>query len=194
MSIEILKNEFFKTHALPDMNVNPNYGVVKLQTNRADLVTARIEISSGVGEEETANVNNMVSGIRKVSMWRIPSTSKIAGLFHKFTIDVNKIFNYKISAIQDIQYLEYTQGDYYKPHSDINCEIGSTRKISFSWVIDDDFEGGDLKINYGGEEQTLDTTNNPVWAFTSFMTHEVTPITRGKRKVLVCWVSGESWR
>ena len=96
MSIEILKNEFFKTHALPDMNVNPNYGVVKLQTNRADLVTARIEISSGVGEEETANVNNMVSGIRKVSMWRIPSTSKIAGLFHKFTIDVNKIFNYKI--------------------------------------------------------------------------------------------------
>jgi len=194
MSIKILKNDFFQTHALPDMDINPNYGVVKLNVSHADLVSARIEISSGVGDEETANVNNMTDGIRQVKMWRIPLNTKIAGLFHKFTIDINKIFNYKISAIQDIQYLEYDVGDFYRPHTDINSDFGSTRKISMSWVIDDNYEGGDLIINYGGEQQTLKKTTDSVMAFTSFMTHEVTPITSGKRKVLVCWVNGESWR
>ena len=113
---------------------------------------------------------------------------------HKYTVEINKIFNYRISAIQDIQYLEYSQGDYYKAHSDINNEIGSTRKISISWVIDDEYEGGDLKINYGGEEVVINKTTEQLIAFTSFMTHEVTPIISGVRKVLVCWVSGESWR
>ena len=127
-------------------------------------------------------------------MWRLPLHSKIAQLFHKYTIEVNKILNYKISAIQDIQYLEYSIGDYYKLHSDINSELGSTRKISMSWVVDDDFEGGDLEIQYGGENILIKKTTEQLTAFTSFMTHQVTPITSGVRKVLVCWVSGDSWR
>jgi len=195
MSVSIFTNEFFQKHGKPDLSLNPNYGVIKLDISRADLVSVRVELSSGVGEETTANVHNKdLEDMRKVKMWRIPLESKISELMHKYAIKINSIFNYKISAIQDIQYLEYSQGDYYKTHSDINSELGSTRKISISWVVDDDYEGGDLKINYGGEEIVMEKTTEQLTAFTSFMSHCVTPITSGTRKVLVCWVSGESWR
>ena len=194
MSIEIFKNEFFQVHGKADLSKIPNYGIVTLNISRADLIQARLELSSGVGDETKADVNNKDTGTRRVRMWRMPLNCKIAQLFHKYTVEINKIFNYRLSAIQDIQYLEYSQGDYYKAHSDINNEIGSTRKISISWVIDDEYEGGDLKINYGGEEVVINKTTEQLIAFTSFMTHEVTPIISGVRKVLVCWVSGESWR
>jgi len=195
MSVSIFTNEFFQKHGKPDLSKTPNYGVVKLDIGRADLVSARVELSAGVGQETTANVyNKNLDDIRKVRMWRIPLNSKIAQLMHKYAIEINDIFNYKISAIQDIQYLEYKSGDYYKTHSDINTELGSTRKISISWVVDDDYEGGDLKINYGGEEVVMEKTTEQLIAFTSFMSHCVTPITSGTRKVLVCWISGESWR
>ena len=196
MSLTILKTSFFQSHGNPDMDKIPTYGVVKLPINRADLVSARVELSSGVGVQEDAKVNFGVDDklTRKVKMWRIPLESKIGGLFHVYAVELNKIFNYRISAIQDIQYLEYSIGDFYKTHTDINCEIGSTRKISISWILDDDFEGGHLKIMSGGEEVVIENKENELVAFTSFMNHCVTPVTKGTRKVLVCWINGDSWR
>jgi len=196
MSISIFKNDFFQINGSPDMTQNPNYGVVKLPISRADLVSVRVELSSGVGVPQDAKVNFGIDNklTRKVSMWRIPMNSKIADLFHVYAVELNKVFNYKISAIQDIQYLEYNVGDFYKTHTDINCEMGSTRKISISWILDDDFTGGELKIISGGEEVVIQNNTEELVAFTSFMNHCVTPVTSGKRKVLVCWINGESWR
>jgi predicted 2-oxoglutarate/Fe(II)-dependent dioxygenase YbiX len=196
MSITILTSDFFQKNCKPDLDVTPNYGVIKLPIEQADLVTAIMELSSGVGTKEEAkvNYNEKTNMTRKVDMWRIPMSSKIADMFHKYAVELNKIFNYKVSGIQDIQYLEYSVGDFYKTHTDINCEFGSTRKISISWVLNEDFTGGELKIMSGGEEVTLSNTTDELIGFTSFMNHSVQPVTSGTRKVLVCWINGESWR
>ena len=119
MSITILTNDFFQKNCKPDLDVTPNYGVIKLPIEQADLVTAIMELSSGVGAKEEAkvNYNEKTNMTRKVDMWRIPMSSKIAEMFHKYAVELNKIFNYKVSGIQDIQYLEYSVGDFYKTHT-----------------------------------------------------------------------------
>ena len=68
------------------------------------------------------------------------------------------------------------------------------RKISISWVLNEGFTGGELKIWNGGEEQIIVPTTEHLIAFTSFFTHAVTEVTQGTRCVLVCWINGEQWR
>lgn len=107
---------------------------------------------------------------------------------------MNEIYNYRISCIQDIQYLEYQVGDYYNWHTDISDGLSSLRKISISFVLNDDFEGGELEFFHGGEKIIINTKINSLIAFTSFINHRVKKVTKGVRKALVVWVNGESWR
>ena len=70
----------------------------------------------------------------------------------------------------------------------------SLRKISMSYVINDDFDGGELEFFHGGEKIIINATKDSLIAFTSFINHRVHKVTRGVRKALVVWVNGESWR
>lgn len=177
-----------------DLTKDPVYGVVQYPMTSSQISTALEDLKSGKLISEFANINGSNQDIRKVSLWRVPLDSWIGGCLKEVVLDLNKTFNYKISSIQDIQYLEYGEGDFYKLHSDISLGISAMRKISISWVLNDDFEGGELKIMNGGEEFIVENRPDRLIAFTSFFTHGVMPITKGKRKVLVCWVNGEQWR
>ena len=72
------------------------------------------------------------------------------------------------------------------------------RKISYSILLNDpsEYEGGELHIWDGhGEGDTLikDLKAGYLVAFPSFLLHEVTPVTKGTRKSLVCWARGPRW-
>ena len=113
-------------------------------------------------------------------------------------------WNFEISSAEDYQVAKYEVGDHYKTHMD---SIGThstrylakdnphlhnkTRKMSMSLILNDDYEGGDL-ILFSTRIPKQETGS--MIFFPSFLSHEVTPVTKGTRYSLVMWFLGNPWR
>ena len=76
----------------------------------------------------------------------------IAGICYNLMIAANKdYFHYDLDHFDSqIQATIYEEGDHYDWHTDIADGISSLRKISMSYVINDDFDGGELEFFHGG--------------------------------------------
>lgn len=191
-----LNSEFYKENIIYDNNKDSEYGIVPIEMadNMTDLV---LKEAMQFGEEvKTSTTDKNLSHMRNVECWRLNQKESItAELLNHAIIDINKTLNYKLSGLQDVQYLEYHEGGKYDWHSDIGSGIASMRKISISWVLNEGFEGGDLQFfGDGGEIVTYNSTPNKLLSFTSFLNHRVTNVTKGIRKCVVAWCFGESWR
>lgn len=111
----------------------------------------------------------------------------------------NTFYQFNLYGFDFIQYTEYIEGQFYKPHIDLhlgNVEsepLFQVRKLSITILLNDPFEyeGGDLVIwNSPSNLETTQKKKGRVFAFPSFVPHEVTPITSGIRKSIVIWVVG----
>jgi len=58
------------------------------------------------------------------------------------------------------------------------------------------YEGGEFQINNGQEKdvETIPTKKGRMIIFPSFMIHRVAPVTKGKRKSVVVWVTGPKFK
>jgi len=101
-------------------------------------------------------------------------------------------YHWNLTFLETLQYAEYPVGGHYKLHTDarLHGESYTNRKLSFSILINDDFEGGDLDIP---GEYKIDLKPNCAILFPSSMPHCVTPIKEGVRKSLVGWVHGPNF-
>ena len=106
-------------------------------------------------------------------------------------------FDYDLTGItHEIQLIEYSADEEIKGHYDwhVDCGTGepSTRKISFTAQLSDpkEYDGCELVINNHGTEMTGTRERGSIHLFPSYMTHKVTPITRGTRYALVIWIHG----
>lgn len=110
-------------------------------------------------------------------------------------IEANKQFNFNLTGLLERpQLLKYTapsQG--YDWHLDIGLGDSSTRKISISILLNDDYKGGDLAFFTNGESH-INPDKGTAVAFPSYLPHRVTPLTEGTRWSLVCWIAGEPFR
>jgi predicted 2-oxoglutarate/Fe(II)-dependent dioxygenase YbiX len=188
-----MPNQFFREFCQPDLNTNPIYGLI----HKAIDSDTRLNFLEEIEEKKQpiqAKTKSGAKGIRQVDAWRLPIESYIGTQLNYIILDLNETFNYRLSCIQDIQYLEYKEGDYYDWHSDVSDGLSSLRKISMSYVLNDDFKGGDLEFFHGGETYVINAKEESLIAFTSFINHRVKKVTQGVRKALVVWVNGESWR
>ena len=70
------------------------------------------------------------------------------------------------------------------------------RKISLSVQLTDpgEYEGGQLQLYTKKNVQTLPKTKGSAIFFPSFLLHQVTPVTKGKRMSLVAWVTGPQFK
>ena len=188
-----MPNQFFREFCQPDLNTNPIYGLIHKSIDSDTRLNFLEEIEQKKKPIQ-AKIKSGAKGIRQVDAWRLPIESYIGTQLNYIILDLNETFNYRLSCIQDIQYLEYKEGDYYDWHSDVSDGLSSLRKISMSYVLNDDFEGGDLEFFHGGETYVINAKEESLIAFTSFINHRVKKVTQGVRKALVVWVNGESWR
>jgi PKHD-type hydroxylase len=114
-------------------------------------------------------------------------------------------WNFDHRVIEKLQYTRYGVGQHYNWHSDQRTEPytlqedkhlnGMIRKISFTLMLDSDYEGGQLQFEYGLPEsenriKTINTQKGLTVFFPSFMMHRVAPVTKGIRRSLVGWVCG----
>ena len=193
-----LKEEFFRDNIQYDHNRDSEYGIVPFEMNKgqSDLVLKEA-FDYGVEIKNKSTKDRRLSILRKVDAWSLDSkNSFVSELLQHALVDLNNIYNYKLSRIEGISYLEYSEGCKYDWHTDIGSGLQSMRKISISWVLNEGYEGGNLQFfSDGGEVLTMNSTPSKLISFTSFIPHRITPITKGVRKCIVAWVIGEnSWR
>ncbi|MEH6591107.1 MAG: 2OG-Fe(II) oxygenase [Halioglobus sp.] len=118
-------------------------------------------------------------------LWKV---AKRANFSYGFDIDGLR------EQIQLAIYDESEKG-FFGWHMDCSASLLS-RKISISMPMcePDDYEGGDLEFLLGsGDPLRVEQAMGAVVTFPSFLMHRVTPVTKGTRYSLVCWVHGPGW-
>ena len=124
----------------------------------------------------------------------------------------NANWNFDWDWNQDMQFTSYSEGHYFGWHSDQGPKPyvsnnknfnGKTRKISLTLQLTEptEYEGGDFQFKWftkHGAENIKTVTEakelGTLIIFPSFIWHQVTPITKGKRQCLVNWSVGKQWK
>jgi PKHD-type hydroxylase len=108
-----------------------------------------------------------------------------------------QFFRFELDGfLQGFQFTKYTApGQHYTWHCDRGGGHG-VRKLSISVLLSDpdDYEGGDLELKFGEEEQKAERVRGMATIFPSWSLHRVTPVTKGTRYSLVAWVSGPPFK
>ena len=135
--------------------------------------------------------------IRQCITYTPPSIEHIPNWFEskiskKITFVNERVYNFDLGRKGKIELvlLRYDSGGHYEEHIDIGSSK-SKRKISFSLLLNDSYEGGKLKF-IGLEEITesiLETGD--MILFPSYYPHKVESVTSGVRWVIVGWYSGD---
>ena len=119
-----------------------------------------------------------------------------------------KYYKFDLSDHFEFEILKYEVGGHYTIHCDVGHTILhphiSTRKLSFSFILNGDFEGGDLefpglphsafsyhKANPPCLKEGITLEKGDSIFFPSYFYHKVRPVTSGTRWVLVGWIHGD---
>ena len=111
---------------------------------------------------------------------------------------INETTVIQLTDIEPLQYSEYGVGGEYGWHRDVHEKPypnGLVRKMSFSTILNNDFEGGefDIETKNPADKKRYDTFDNKkhnTIIFPSHMWHRVRPVKSGIRKSIVGWVLG----
>jgi PKHD-type hydroxylase len=111
----------------------------------------------------------------------------------------DEIWHFNITHMNEmIQYTEYDEE--YEGHYDWHVDIGagqtSMRKISISVQLSEpeDYEGGDLQFYFKRDLVTAPKARGTAVLFPSFILHRVRHVTKGKRRCLILWISGQPFK
>ena len=106
-------------------------------------------------------------------------------------------FKFDITGLeQGLQFTRYeAPGQHYEWHIDKSFNTPS-RKLSLSLQLSDpsEYEGGQLELQFHGTPIEVDRSRGFAAFFPSYVLHRVTPVTKGTRYSLVCWVAGPPFR
>ena len=117
-----------------------------------------------------------------------------------FELSNHSIYNYDIQEMEKVKILRYENGGKYKWHTDTGAKETSTRKLTAVIQLSDEtmYEGGDLEFGItddsGKKNYTAPRTRGSIIIFPSFLSHRVTPITKGRRYSLITWMNGDTWK
>ena len=117
-----------------------------------------------------------------------------------FELANHSIFNYDIQEMEKVKILRYENGGKYKWHTDTGAKETSTRKLTAVIQLSDEtmYEGGDLEFGItddsGKKNYTAPRTRGSIIIFPAFLSHRVTPITKGRRYSLITWMNGDTWK
>jgi predicted 2-oxoglutarate/Fe(II)-dependent dioxygenase YbiX len=114
----------------------------------------------------------------------------------------NKFYGYKLWGYDNLQYSEYDCLDNGKYDWHIDMGFNShknnitTRKLSATLLLNDDFNGGDFEMHNGSEQfaTSVPLKSGTLIVFPSFAAHRVTPVTLGTRRSLVAWCVGPKFK
>lgn len=98
--------------------------------------------------------------------------------------------------VEHFQYAVYEEGGHFAWHIDKHPSIKSPRKLSLTLQLSDeaDYEGGVLEFRTDMTPRQASMKRGSVNIFPSWLSHRVTPVTKGIRKSLVVWIAGPNFK
>lgn len=205
MSLAVLPNKFFLENCRPDLTEVPTHGVLEVGTNleNANIVLKECSnLNSPTGNSiqlDPFENHYKPASVRRCTTWHLDTEKSLtSNILRSAIAEMNTIFNYNLSNILEIMYVEYPVGGFYKMHVDVGDNMNACRKISITWNLNpQEYQGGELSFYQPMTEKGFISYKSPadtIVGFTSFLNHEVKPVTHGTRKAIVAFVGGEAWR
>jgi len=109
----------------------------------------------------------------------------------------NRFFQFDIYALNEgLQFTNYKEpSDKYGKHIDRRFN-NIIRKLSLSIQLTnpEEYEGGELILYEDGKGTEMKKEQGTLILFTSYILHEVKPITKGERNSLVSWVTRKQFK
>jgi PKHD-type hydroxylase len=200
-----LNNYFFFRTGLSDDDMHRfNEQLLSELKSKSDSANNDNATTDNLDSLEEGNVSGVVDKTYRNSRihW-IPKSDEWKWLYDKiggFAFVANEeMWQFDITFMNEqVQYTEY-DGSYsgkYDWHLDIGSGPSSMRKIAIIVQLSDpnDYEGGDLQFFIQKNVLTAPKDKGAVICFPTYFLHRVTPVTKGKRRSLVLWVSGPPFR
>lgn len=152
-----------------------------------------------IGSNNQGEINK---NIRKNSVvWISEEDKELSWMYQRLAgaaINLNEqFFKFDLFGFcENMQFTEYTApGEFYSEHMD-KVYNGVSRKLSLVVQLTDEseYEGGELCINTGGDPAIMKKSQGSVFAFPSYIMHQVKPVTKGTRHSLVAWIGGKNFK
>jgi PKHD-type hydroxylase len=149
------------------------------------------ETAAVVGGNGDDGVINKV--MRDSSVCWAPTNHWIEGILYNHGIYACEStgWGFNLGRPEQVQLTSYDVNSFYGWHEDWSpfAATNIVRKISVIALLSDpsEFEGGEFQFK---EDEAVDMKRGTIIAFPSFVRHQVTPVTSGKRYSAVCWING----
>ena len=170
-----------------------------LTINACDELDEFLKTNPATSNGSVYDVDNTSNAVRKSNIsWILPS-NETSNIFHCIASAIESAntrkYGFSLTYIEAIQYSEYKDGGHYTWHLDskISSANGDIRKLSFSLLLNEDFEGGALELFVGPVPEAIPIKKNQMVIFPSHVLHRVTPVLRGQRNALVGWIHGPNF-
>jgi PKHD-type hydroxylase len=144
------------------------------------------------------SVNVIDQNVRETKVRNLSKGTETAWFWERINNCIIKTneqyFNFSITGLSELQFLEYDPGCFYDWHVDVTTALAaSTRKISIVAFLSapEDYDGGQLTFELISQKvKPLPVGQGSMILFPSYQAHKVEPVTRGKRFTLVGWAHG----
>lgn len=156
-------------------------------------------------KEKAATFNrkkgNEFSEYRECTVSFIEHSEEVDWIYSRISnkvIDMNdQFFKFSIWGFGEaLQFLEYNSPTgCYKAHTD-KLLRDKVRKLTFILMLtnDNEYDGGNLQVLLNEEPTDMPRQQGTMIMFPSYTLHRVTPITKGMRHTIACWVTGEPFK
>ena len=82
----------------------------------------------------------------------------------------------------------YKDGGYYGWHVDMAIMNNKRTDMSFTLMLSDGFEGGELEMDFGDNRRTVKLQKGQMVVYPTGVLHRVNPVTSGERLCIVGWL------
>ena len=139
-----------------------------------------------------ADDGSRLHAMRQVDVWPVDS---IKDTLFEFAQEANRTLQYDIEGlVEPPQLLRYPVGSKgYGWHTDLGYNMAAKRKLSIVAGLNDSYNGGLLQF-FITKVESVRLKRGMVVAFPSWLSHQVTQVTKTDRWTLAAWVSGPELR
>jgi len=145
---------------------------------------------------------SVYTNIRKTTLGTLPVSQETTWIYDRLTHIINELngayFKFDLLGFgEGLQYAQYDAPDGHVTYHMDNFNGCIVRKLSLSLQLSEaaSYEGGDLEVYKSESEQEIFSREiGSIVVFPSYMTHRVTPVTKGRRESLVTWITGPQFR
>lgn len=178
-----------------------NYFVVQKSAITSDACKKLIdqfENNMHKSQDALLSGNILDKSIRDTKKIQIALNKSIGATMAGIGLYANKeIWNFNVTHANQAEFLRYDHQGRFTAHIDsILDEVGSQemRKLTCILILNNDFEGGKLYLQYGKDKTYPSQEPGDVIIFPSYLLHGVEPITSGIRRSIVTWLVGPYWK